>query len=314
MISVLVYISYIGVGFSLSVLYNGQCESLGLWNDDGRIPRFLFVSIQPCLLSHSREFLCTKLIRMDKNRPNLELLSNRGVFKRVPKTALQIANVAMLTCILACAVSCNTTKSIGQPTTTMPVLEDEPLPVTAITPHIINIDTIPSEIVLPIDTIMESSQDTPRGQIEFQDTITLRQKKIVNVTADTTTFPYNKIAQINSDELIRRLPEYNLIRDSIVQYQTNLQRQLELMRNYINQEVSYIIAHKDNLSPAMNYFYQTEVSQLPKLVDLYERIILQEEYTYEVALMQPLKEKIKNAVKVVAERNGFLCLSPNVSS
>lgn len=153
---------------------------------------------------------------------------------------------------------------------------------------------------------MESSQDTPRGQIEFQDTITLRQKKIVNVTADTTTFPYNKIAQINSDELIRRLPEYNLIRDSIVQYQTNLQRQLELMRNYIDQEVSYIIAHKDNLSPAMNYFYQTEVSQLSKLVDLYERIILQEEYTYELALMQPLKEKIKNAVKVVAERNGLI--------
>lgn len=246
---------------------------------------------------------------MDKNRPNLELLSNRlsnrGVFKRVPKTALQIANVAMLTCILACAVSCNTTKSIGQPTTTMPVLEDEPLPVTAVTPHIINIDTIPSEIVLPIDTIMESSQDTPRDQIEFQDTITLRQKKIVNVTADTTTFPY-KIAQINSDELIRRLPEYNLIRDSIVQYQTNLQRQLELMRNYIDQEVSYIIAHKDNLSPAMNYFYQTEVSQLSKLVDLYERIILQEEYTYEVALMQPLKEKIKNAVKLVAEHNGLI--------
>lgn len=78
------------------------------------------------------------------------------------------------------------------------------------------------------------------------------------------------------------------------------------MRNYIDQEVSYIIAHKDNLSLAMNYFYQTEVSQLSKLVDLYERIILQEEYTYEVVLMQPLKEKVKKAVKVVAERNGLM--------
>lgn len=241
---------------------------------------------------------------MDKNRLSFELLSNRGAFKRVQTLPYKIVNAVVLVCILACAVSCSTTKSVGQPTAAMPVLQDEPLPVMDVVPNIINIDTIPSEIALPKDTIIESNLDAPQVQVELQDAFALEQKKIVNV-ADTTIFPY-KVAQINSDELIRRLPEYKLVQDSIVQYQTNLQRQLELMRNYIDQEVSYIIAHNDNLSAAMNYFYQTEVSQLSKLVDLYERIILQEQYTYEVILMQPLKEKIKKAVKVVAERNGLM--------
>lgn len=183
----------------------------------------------------------------------------------------------------------------------MPVLQNEPLPVTAVVPHVINIDTIPSEIALPKDTITKSNQGTPKVQVELQDALTSEQKKIVNVATDTTTFPY-KVAQINSDELIRRLPEYKLVQDSILQYQTNLQRQLELMRNYIDQEVGYIIAHKDNLSPAMNYFYQTEVSQLSKLVDLYEKVILRDGYEYETMLLQSLKNKVRDAVKHVAER------------
>lgn len=238
---------------------------------------------------------------MDKNHLNFELLSNRGAFKRFTNTALQIVNIAVLVCVLVCAASCSTTKSIGQPTATMPVLQNEPLPVTAVVPHVINIDTIPSEIALPKDTITKSNQGTPKVQIELQDALTSEQKKIVNVATDTTTFPY-KVAQINSDELIRRLPEYKLVQDSILQYQTNLQRQLELMRNYIDQEVGYIIAHKDNLSPAMNYFYQTEVSQLSKLVDLYEKVILRDGYEYETMLLQSLKNKVRDAVKHVAER------------
>ena len=86
-----------GVGFALSVSYNGQCEGLIEWNGNSRTPRFFYM---PQRLTTIRivgsSYAKKNLSFMSNKKQNEELQSRREFFKKAAKAALPMLGMIAL--------------------------------------------------------------------------------------------------------------------------------------------------------------------------------------------------------------------------
>jgi outer membrane protein len=114
-----------------------------------------------------------------------------------------------------------------------------------------------------------------------------------------------KFGYINSQELIQQLPEVKEANSNIEAYQSQLQRKGQEMIQSLQTKYETIEKNRANYSPV-----QLE-AEAQKLKDEENKIIEFEQSSQQKILeksemlLQPIREKIQNAIDAVAKENGY---------
>ncbi len=114
-----------------------------------------------------------------------------------------------------------------------------------------------------------------------------------------------KIGHINSNDLLMAMPE----RDSALlvleaQRQAILKQSEELRVEYNVKEDAYI-RQRDSLSPLIATTKENELTDLQNRIRTFESAADEELQNKQQELFKPIIEKAQNAIKAVAEENGF---------
>ena len=109
-----------------------------------------------------------------------------------------------------------------------------------------------------------------------------------------------KFAHINSDDLIRALPDYDSAMAKLQRTQTELQNTLELMQVELNNK------YESTLTDLVRQSKQQEIQDLQRRIQNFTtqaQTTLQDE---QVKLTQPIFDKIDKAIKDVGKEGGFI--------
>lgn len=136
----------------------------------------------------------------------------------------------------------------------------------------------------------------------FAYTVVLAQAES-SVSAQQTVNPsFPRCAQINSAELVKMLPEYTIVHDSIVLHANALFSQLNDLQQMLESRKKFVNNNANTMSPLLTNYYNEEISYLTQLTISFSRVIEQEMSEYEARLVFPLVSKLKDAVAKVAEQ------------
>ena len=115
-----------------------------------------------------------------------------------------------------------------------------------------------------------------------------------------------KFAHINSDDLIRALPDYDSAMAKLQRTQTELQNTLELMQVELNNKYDTYTKTESTLTDLVRQSKQQEIQDLQRRIQNFTtqaQTTLQDE---QVKLTQPIFDKIDKAIKDVGKEGGFI--------
>ena len=114
-----------------------------------------------------------------------------------------------------------------------------------------------------------------------------------------------KFAHINTDEIIPLLPEYDSALVVLQNLNTELQNNLELLQVELNNKVDAYNKDVNNYSTAVKQVKEQELNDLNNRIQTYQTTAQQEMDDKQNELIQPMLNRIQNAIDAVGKENGF---------
>lgn len=115
-----------------------------------------------------------------------------------------------------------------------------------------------------------------------------------------------KFAHINSEELIRAMPEFDSANAKIEKFRQDLVNNLELMQvEFANKNESYSKESK-SLTDIVRQSKEQEILDLQRRIQEFQANAQQQLQDEQVKLFQPVYTKADKAIKDVGKENGFL--------
>jgi outer membrane protein len=115
-----------------------------------------------------------------------------------------------------------------------------------------------------------------------------------------------KFAHINSDELIKIMPEYDSATVKLEKQRTELVNQLELMTVELNNKADKYNKESKTLTEIVRQAKEQELQDMQNRIQTFQttaQTTLQEQ---QVALTQPIFNKVDKAIKEVGKEGGFI--------
>jgi outer membrane protein len=122
-------------------------------------------------------------------------------------------------------------------------------------------------------------------------------------TAQAQTF---KFGHINSDELIRSLPEFDTATKKLEKFRQELVNALELMTVELNNKNDAYTKESKNLTDIVKQTKEQELIDLNRRIQDFQTKASEDLQNKQVELFQPIYAKIDKAIKEVGKDNGFL--------
>ncbi len=126
-------------------------------------------------------------------------------------------------------------------------------------------------------------------------------------TTGQTAFSQNlKFGHINTDELIRSMPDYDTAMAKLQKLQKELVNYLEVMQVELNNKIEQYNKESKGLSDLVRQAKEQEIAEMNRKVQdfqLQAQNQLQEEQTN---LTKPIFDKVDKAIKDVGKEGGFL--------
>lgn len=117
-----------------------------------------------------------------------------------------------------------------------------------------------------------------------------------------------KIGYINSIELLESIPEKVKASKDIEELNQKYKNELTVMQNEYNKKYSDFIADQSSMAESIKLRRMQELYELEKNIDTFLKIAQEDIESQEILLIEPLREKIKNAIKAIGEEHGFTCI------
>ena len=114
-----------------------------------------------------------------------------------------------------------------------------------------------------------------------------------------------KFGHINSQELLRLMPERDSAEAKVQQYAKELEGELELMNVEYRNKVNDYVEKQDNLTPLVKQTKEQELTEFQKRIQDFTANAEQELQQQNAQLIQPIIQKAEKAIKDVARENGF---------
>lgn len=128
---------------------------------------------------------------------------------------------------------------------------------------------------------------------------------LLMVTGGSTIAQNLKFAHINSQELLSIMPERDTAEMKLQAYGQDLQDQIEELHVEYNNKVQNYMQRRETLSDAIREARERELTELQQRIQEFEGTAQQDFQRMQGELLRPLMEKADNAIKKVAEREGY---------
>lgn len=117
-----------------------------------------------------------------------------------------------------------------------------------------------------------------------------------------------KIAWINSAELLESIPEKVKATKAINELNQKYKDELAVMQNDYNKKYSDFISWQNSMAESIKLRRMQELYELEKNIDEFMRIAQEDIDSQEQQLIKPLREKLKRAIDAVGVEQGFSCI------
>jgi len=114
-----------------------------------------------------------------------------------------------------------------------------------------------------------------------------------------------KFGHINSQELLSLMPERDSAQLQLERYVTQLQEQLEDMQVEYQNKVQKYLAEQENYTDLIRQNKEQELADLQERIQNFQVSAQEDMQAMEARLLQPIVRKAEQAVRNVAEENGF---------
>jgi len=139
-------------------------------------------------------------------------------------------------------------------------------------------------------------------------------KKVINLFLVSTILfacmPANsqdlKFGHINSQELLTSMPESDSAQATIEKLAGDYEQQIEEMRVELNKKYDDYLTNRDSYTDLIRQTKEADITEMQQRIANFEQVAQQDLQQQQQQLIQPVLEKANNAIKEVAEENGFL--------
>lgn len=115
-----------------------------------------------------------------------------------------------------------------------------------------------------------------------------------------------KFGHINSQELLTAMPESDSAQAKIEKLAGDYEQQLEEMRVELNKKYDEYLTNRDKYTDLIRQTKEADITEMQQRIGNFEQVAQQDLQTQQQQLIQPVLEKANNAIKEVAEENGFV--------
>lgn len=115
-----------------------------------------------------------------------------------------------------------------------------------------------------------------------------------------------KFGHINSQELLTAMPESDSAQATIEKLAADYEQQLEEMRVELNKKYDEYLTNRDSYTDLIRQTKEADITEMQQRIGNFEQVAQQDLQQQQQTLIQPVLEKANNAIKEVAEENGFV--------
>jgi len=115
-----------------------------------------------------------------------------------------------------------------------------------------------------------------------------------------------KFGHINSQELLASMPESDSAQAAIQKMAEDYELQLEEMQVELNKKYDDYLKNRERYTDLIRQTKESEIADMNDRIQQFQAIAQQELENQRNELLRPILEKANNAVKAVAEENGFI--------
>lgn len=118
-------------------------------------------------------------------------------------------------------------------------------------------------------------------------------------------FAQQKIGHINSNDLVMSMPERDSAMNAYEQKRQEFLNQSEELQVEFNKKYETYLMRRDSLSQLVRQTKEAELTDMSRNIETFNAAADQELQRINQELFQPILEKAQQAIKEVAEENGF---------
>ncbi len=115
-----------------------------------------------------------------------------------------------------------------------------------------------------------------------------------------------KFGHINSQELLKAMPENDSAQAQLQRFAQQLQDQMDELQVEFNKKLQDYQSQQDQLTDLIRKTKEQELANLQKNIQDFQTAAQQEMQKKQQELLQPIIDKANNAIKEVARENGFI--------
>jgi outer membrane protein len=127
---------------------------------------------------------------------------------------------------------------------------------------------------------------------------------VEKVTAQTV----QQIAYINSNELLEAMPDKVKASDILIDLNQKYKDELKVMQNDYNKKYSDFISYQTSMAENIRLRRMQELYELERQINEFMKLAQQDIDNKEKELIDPLRQKIKDAVYQVGVEKGLACI------
>lgn len=113
------------------------------------------------------------------------------------------------------------------------------------------------------------------------------------------------VAYVNTIELIDAFPEKVKATEKLVTLSNNYKEELQLMQNEYNKKYSDFITYQNSLAENIKLRRMQELTELENKIHEFMKLAQKDIEEQEKILLEPIKEKIKEAIRAVGIEQNF---------
>lgn len=118
-------------------------------------------------------------------------------------------------------------------------------------------------------------------------------------------FAQEKLAYVNSQEIIQAMPEFVEAQKTMEKFNTDYQKELKTLQDEYNKKYSDFVQQQDSLTDNIKQHRMQELQDIQQRTDLYMQNTQQEAQKKQQDLFNPIQEKVRTAIKAVGDEKGY---------
>ena len=115
-----------------------------------------------------------------------------------------------------------------------------------------------------------------------------------------------KFGHIDSRELLMSMPESDSAQTRIQQIGEEYQQQMEEMQVELNKKYDDYLTNRESYTELIRQTKEADIQEMQQRIGQFEQMAQEDLQTQQQEFMRPILEKANNAVKEVAQENGFI--------